>query len=159
MGIHLSTYIGPYIQALDPKMKTKEIWKGKKCQGCDRNVGAAGVFCSLCGNKLIDVYDQIDAIDYNDLVKDFDTELGERLCDVSYFMNEGSKRTPVYTANIAYGSKFGHRIEASATINLGDIDAEKEIALFKKKFSTEIAFISTVFQKLEINFGIIQYWS
>jgi len=158
MGVSYSVYLGPFIEAPNPKKVCPREFHScptKKCRHHKNEMSEK--FCPECGTAitLITVQSVKRVSDDFDVYEEFD----DRLCDVhSDNLPPEKQDSAIFNPN---QGKFGQRFEAydSNIIAYNETMIADEISRFKTYFAKDIDRIKEVFGNAAVQWGAVAYAS
>jgi len=156
MGVSYYVYIGPYIEAPNPKKKANREFHGCRNDKCHmHNQPASDKFCSTCGKEI----GLVSVPDLRRMEFDVYEECDDRLSLV-YPENlpDDKKDFAIFQPN---QGKFGMRLSAydPEVCELNESVMMNELSRFHTFFAKDIARIKEVFGKAEVKWGVIAYAS
>lgn len=159
MGIDRNFYVGPYIRYTKKKVEFEQTLKGCLNKSCPAHKRAAAwdtppKFCPECGGAtgsfqakgkkditLYDLFEQEEDV--------FSTATDSEYKGAYEFLIPNHRRKPP--------REF--RIEMSTRIDLTDFDPKDEMVWLEEAFAKELEKLRATFDKVEIRWGVITYYS
>lgn len=163
MGIHYSTYVGPYVRCAVGVEEVVEQIRACTNPTCpDHKQHVSSAFCRLCGSPVGDVPYRV----VRDAVDDWEIReaINERLTTASgdgYFRWRRENHAHIWVPNVAAPWR-DCRLEERADFNLVEIASEQvteELAAFRRYFYPEIATLTERYGSISIHWGVIQDYS
>lgn len=149
-------YVGPYAVANGTKnlerIEVERVCPNKKCVKYEKKTNDK--FCSQCGTTIINVdVPKVDKFDAQDLMNERREFIDRLTCpgEMSHILMS-NKRIP---GGIEIDADSGSEIHEFKDTEI----ISKQIAWFEKEFANEIAYLRENLKKVEIKWGIINYWS
>lgn len=152
MGVHLHTFLGPYVQCKYRKTKTQVTIQACMSPDCSRCGKESSVkFCPDCGGaiKPCKMERTSNGSSSYDVV-------GDDLTDV----NGESGGDDLYLApNLSKGLGRDFFPDEDTHIDLSTLDPAKEIEWFKKKYTKQIEKLRGSFDNVEVKWGLHLYYN